>query len=431
VSTRARRVWTGLGVLVLAGLVVVAAIVFWPAPAPPNVAAQPVSPALIARGAYVATAADCIACHTAKGGQPYAGGRAFRLPFGTIYAPNITPDPATGIGAWTDGQFLRAVHKGVGRQGEPLYPAFPYTSYARMTDADALAVKAYLFSLQPVSHQVRKNALVFPFNQRRLVRFWNILFLRGGDFQAEADKPADWNRGRYLVTVLGHCGECHTPRNLLYGPSGAALSGETMQGWTAWNITSDRRHGVGDWSPEEIAAYLRTGYAPGRGVASGPMKEAVDYSLSRISEGDRRAIAIYLKDVPGSANGPEPAMAPHSMTGASFTGPAPGELGQDPGLRIFEGACASCHAWNGRGQQSPAAALAGRRSTHDAAATNVVQTVLRGGDVTTPDGHAFMPAFATSYSDAEIAAVSNFVVRHFGGIEGRATPKTVAGARAE
>ena len=428
-SVRAHRLWGVVGVIAALGVLFALGVLLWPAPSVQAVAIQP-SPELVARGRYVATAADCVACHTTEGGQPYAGGRAFKLPFGTIYAPNITPDRQTGIGAWTAGEFLRAVRQGVGRQGEELYPAFPYTSYHRMTDQDVLAVKAYLATLAPVRHETPRNALAFPFNQRPLMRFWKLLFMPRQGFHADSGKPADWNRGAYLVTALGHCGECHTPRNLLYGPSGRALSGETMQGWTAWNITSDPHHGVGAWSTDEIAAYLRYGYAPGRGVASGPMKEAVDYSLSQLTPQDLTAIAVYLKSTPASDSGPAVAPANAPAARAPPTGPA--DVGPaDRGRRIFEGACASCHAWNGEGQQTPIAALSGRRSVYDPHARNVMQTVLRGGRVAAPQGQAFMPAFGAAYSDAEIAAVSNYVVSHFGGQTGRAAPRDVTRARSE
>ncbi|RAK56462.1 cytochrome c [Phenylobacterium deserti] len=422
---RALAILAGLAVL---GLAVFLAIFFWPAPAARAVAATAPSPQLIARGAYLATAADCVACHTTENGAPYAGGRPFVLPFGTIYAPNITPDRATGIGAWSDGEFIRAMRHGVGRNGEQLYPAFPYTAYSKMPDADMLAVKAYLFRLQPVRNEVRENGLSFPFNQRPLMKFWNILFHRSSEpLRPDPQQTAEWNRGRYLVTSLGHCGECHTPRNLLYGYSGKALSGETMQGWTAWNITSDRAHGVGAWSEADLVSYFRYGYAPGRGVASGPMKEAVDYSLSKLTDADLRAMAVYLKTTDPAAKGPRP-VAPATLTRASVAAPAPGEA-DSLGRQIFEGACASCHAWNGQGQQSPLAALRGRRSVADPKGLNVVQTILRGGNLSTPQGHAFMPAFAQAYSDREIAAVANYVVAHFGGDEGQVSAKDVATAR--
>jgi len=188
-----------------------------PAPtgAPPDLAGAD----LVKRGEYLARAGDCAACHNAPGGKPYAGGYAFKLPFGTIYSSNITPDKETGIGNWNDADFLRAMHDGIGKDGENLYPAFPYTSYTLLTDGDLLAIKAYLFSLKPVHYQPPADNLTFPFNQRFLMKFWNVLFNPGRRFEPNSDRPPEWNRGAYLAEALGHCGDCHTPRNLMFGLS--------------------------------------------------------------------------------------------------------------------------------------------------------------------------------------------------------------------
>jgi mono/diheme cytochrome c family protein len=426
---RGRRIFRVIALLIGIGILGSAAFLFWPAPAAPSIAAPPASAALVARGRYIATAADCVACHTVEGGQEYAGGRAFKLPFGTIYAPNITPDRDTGIGAWTDGQFVRAVRQGIGEHGEDLYPAFTYTSYAGMQVEDVVALKAYLMTLPAVRAKAPSNTLAFPFNQRRLMRFWKLLFLPRPGWKDDPGQPPEWNRGHYLITALGHCGECHTPRNLAYGmKSGSFLAGETMAGWTAWNITPSRGRGIGSWSEDDIVRYLRSGYAPGHAVAGGPMKEAVDYSLSKLSERDLRAMAVYLRSIKAKEHGPSLEDQGAALRGSGFTRPA-SLAGPADGRRIFEGACASCHGWNGQGQQSPVAALVGRRSVLDPEATNVIQTVLHGGSVRTEHGRAFMPGFAEAYSDAEIAAVSNYVVSHFGGQTGKATPKRVAEAR--
>lgn len=419
-----RAVWTTVGVLLAAAILIFLAVVLWPTPPAPQIGATEPSSETIARGAYMAAAADCIACHTAEGGEAYAGGRAFELPFGTIYSPNITPDPQTGIGNWSDGEFLRAMHQGIDRQGEQLYPAFPYTSYSKMSDADALAIKAYLFTLPPARSIRKENDLRFPFDERRLVRFWNILFASRDRFQRERSRTELWNRGAYLVTAVGHCGECHTPRNLLYGLSRKDLAGETMQGWTAWNITSDPDHGIGKWSVDDLMAYMRDGYAPGHGVASGPMKEAVDYSLSRLTEGDRRAIAVYLRSVEPVKSGPVPRAQVAARTDSGT------EVRHNAlGMRIFEGACASCHRLDGEGLQTPAAALLGRRSVADPHGRNVIQTVLAGGSARAPHGHAFMPSFGVAYSDEEIAAASNYVLSHFGGQRASLDARDVAKAR--
>jgi len=427
--SRAARVLAAVvGVVVLIGAVALA-WAWGPRGSAPQVAAPPATPELIARGKYVAEAADCVACHTVAGGTPFAGGRAFTLPFGTIYSPNITPDRETGIGDWTDGEFLRALHQGVRRDGQQLYPAFPYTSYAGMTDADALALKAYLFSLQPVHAPARANTLSFPFDQRPLMRFWNLLFLPRAGFRPDPNKPQAWNRGAYLVTALGHCGECHTPRNFMYGlESGKALSGETIQGWSAWNITSDPDHGIGGWAPDDLAAYLRWGYTPGRGAAGGPMKEAVDNSLSKLTPQDLQAIAVYLKGTKPIARGPRIDPNPPSLAASSFSAPGASEP-DSAGQRLFAGACEGCHAWNGQGRQTPMADLRGLPSVNDPLGLNVVQTILHGNSVAAPQGQAAMPSFSAAYSDAEIAAMSGYVVQHFGGKASRVTAKTVAQAR--
>jgi mono/diheme cytochrome c family protein len=427
-----RRLLGVLVGLVVLAVVVAAAIAFWPAGRARAVTTQPPTPEMIARGRYVATAADCAACHTAEGGRSYAGGRAFKLPFGTIHAPNITADRETGVGAWSAAEFDRAVRDGVGRDGEQLYPAHPYTSFRRMSDSDAAALAAYFQTVPAVRARAPVNHLSFPFDQRPLLRFWKILFMPRRGFEADASKPAEWNRGAYLVTALGHCGECHTPRNLLYGlKNGQALSGETIQGWTAWNITADPHHGVGGWPAGDLVSYLRYGYAPGRGTANGPMKEAIDFSLAKLTPQDLTAIATYLKTTKPSSRGPVMSAMPPSLSASTMTAPPTSDRGDAYGRRIFEGACASCHAWNGQGQQTPIAALAGLPAVADPKGVNVIQTVLRGSSVTAPQGHAFMPGFRADYSDQEIAAVANYVVEHFGGGAGRATPKDVAKARAQ
>ncbi|MBV8681507.1 MAG: c-type cytochrome [Caulobacteraceae bacterium] len=417
--------------IVIVGLVFAGAVLLWPAQPLRTVTAAAQSPQLIAQGRYVATAADCIACHTVPGGEPFGGGRAFTLPFGTIYSPNITPDREHGIGTWTDAQFVRAIKAGVGHNGEELYPALPYTSYHRMSDADALAVKAYLFSLPPAATPSRPNNLAFPFNQRPLMRFWKLLFMPRHEFAADPRQSAQWNRGAYLVTAVAHCGECHTPRNLMYGvDNGRALAGETVQGWTAWNITSDPHHGLGGRGPDAVVAYLHYGYAPGIGAAGGPMKEAIDYSLSQLSTADLQAIAVYLASVRPQASGPLEGVVPQAVANSSPAWPSAGDPHTNAiGKRVFQGACAGCHAWNGKGQVTPLADLAGLRSVNHPKGLNVMQTILHGNSVSAPQGRAAMPAFAAGYSDAEIAALTNYVVGRFGGQNGSARPADVAKAR--
>ena len=274
-------------------------------------------PAQMARGEYLARAADCEACHTAPNGQPFAGGVAFKLPFGTIYSSNITADKETGIGAWSDDEFVRALHAGVDREGRPLYPAFPYTSYTAMSRDDILAIKAYLFSLPVVHAPARPNALSFPFNQRWTLSLWNALFLKKERFQPVQGKPEAWNRGAYLATALGLCGECHTPRNVAFAmDNGKALAGAELQGWTAYNITSDKEHGIGAWSDQELVDYFSKGHAAGRGTASGPMGEVVGYSLQHLSPSDLAALVAYLRDLkPQQSGAPVRAQAAPAVAG--------------------------------------------------------------------------------------------------------------------
>ena len=397
-------------------------------PSPTGVPADFASTDPIARGQYLARAADCQACHTARGGVPFAGGLAFNLPFGTIWSPNITSDKETGIGAWTDAQFLRALHKGVDDEGHPLYPAMPYAAYAQMTDADALAIKAYLFSLQPVHRPNQDNTFAFPFNQRPLMAVWSLLFNPNRRFEPRPDRSPQWNRGAYLAEAMAHCGECHTPRNLAQALNNRRkYAGAVAAGWKAYNITNDRLHGVGAWSDAELAQYLSAGHALGRGTASGPMGEAVDLSLSHLTPTDIAALVAYVRSIPAVATPDQPAPLATSAPAAPKLGVA---AGFDPkGKRIFEGACASCHSWTGQGSLTPWATLTGTRAVNDPTATNVAQIVISGANRRTTAGVAFMPAFGHAYSDDEIAAVANYVTARFGAVPSKVTPKQVAALR--
>jgi mono/diheme cytochrome c family protein len=395
-----------------------------PAPAP--------SAALIARGQYLTRAADCAACHTVQGGQAFAGGRPFKLPFGTLYSTNITADRETGIGGWTDADFVSALHHGVGKDGKRYYPAFPYTSYTGMSDEDAVAIKAYLFSLPTVHAPAKPNTFPFPFNQRWGMIVWNAVFLKDHRFEADAKLTAQQNRGAYLATALGHCGECHTPRNLGYGMKAHhQFAGAVLEGWHAWNLTSDKTAGVGAWSDQDLVSYLNTGHADGHGSAAGPMGEAVEQSLQYLTPADTLALVSYLRTVPARRDKGDLAIgAAPAMLASSAYAPGAGDGQAGLGHRIFEGACASCHQWDGKGQQTPYAALGGGQTVSDPDGANVTQAVLHGAQMHTSAGTAYMPAFGAAYSDQEIAAVSNYVIGHFGGKTGRVTPAMVKTARA-
>ncbi|MEL0168429.1 MAG: cytochrome c [Pseudomonadaceae bacterium] len=376
---------------------------------------------LIARGKYLAAAADCVACHTVPGGEPFAGGVEFKLPFGSLYSPNITPDKGTGIGDWSDADFLGALHEGVGKDGKRYYPAFPYTSYTLMPEDEVLAIKAYLFSLQPVSNTVPENTLSFPYNQRWGMWFWNLVFHDNERFVADPEQSEQWNRGAYLVEGPGHCAECHTPRNFAQALSSSQpLAGNLVQGWQAYNISSDEIYGIGAWSPAELVSYLGKGYAPGKGVASGPMGEVVEHSLRHLTPDDLSAIATYLLSTPAQASG---IARPDSKPAA--TPVADGALGS----KLFAGNCAGCHAWDGGGTQTPIAALGGLKTVNDPAGTNLLGILLRGHGAPGARVDQQMPSFGAGYQDAELAAVGSFVLQHFGQSGGTLSAADVAAKR--
>jgi mono/diheme cytochrome c family protein len=433
-------------IAVVAGLVLVGAVAAWimlppraldfaggptvnlaayhgadPTGAPPELA----SADIVARGKYLAAAADCAVCHTVSGGQPYAGGVAFPTGYGVLYSPNITADRETGIGAWTDADFLRAVHDGVGRAGQRLYPAFPYESYALMTDADVLAIKAYLLSLPPVHAVAPPTRLHFPFDQRWLMAVWSALYSPNQRFQPHPDRSPEWNRGAYLVEALGHCGDCHTPRNLAQAPDNRSkFAGALIGGWRAFNITPDPASGVGGWSDAALTQYLREGHADAHGAAGGPMSEVVTASLSQLTPGDVSAIVAYLRTVPAIRT----AGLPAPVTEPASDAPSRMQASFDPrGKQIFEGACASCHSWSGVSLLTGDATLTGDRAVNDPSAVNVAQMVIAGGG--RPGGAVRMPAFGQAYSDAEIAAVANYVTARFGGAGAHLTAADVARLR--
>jgi len=249
------------------------------------------------RGEYLVRAGGCFSCHTVPGGQKLAGGRALATPFGTFYTPNITPDPATGIGRWTDAQFLDALRQGISPEGTNYFPVFPYTSFTGITDSDALAIKAYLFSLPAVQQENRRHDVPFPFSWRLLQSCWKLLFFSQGPFQSKPDRSAAYNRGAYLVTALAHCSECHTPRNVLgAGRSGHWLAGtpDGPDGQLVPNITPDPATGIGKWDKDDLVELLKTGTTPEQSRVKGAMREVVEDGLKYLSEADLREIADYL-----------------------------------------------------------------------------------------------------------------------------------------
>ena len=393
---------------------------------PTGVPRELANASLVEKGEYLALAADCKACHTVPGDLPFAGGRAFTLPFGTLYTPNITPDKATGIGDWSDADFLRAVHRGIGRDGQRLYPAFPYGSYALLTDDDVLAIKAYLFSLAPVHREARPNTFAFPFNQRWTMAFWSALFVPGSRFEPVARQSPQWNRGAYLVEAAAHCGECHTPRNIAFAmDTRRKFAGGQAEGWNAYNITADPDTGIGAWTAGQLAGYLSSPHGSAAGVASGPMAEAVELSLSRLAPSDIDAMVTYLRSVPPIRD----ASLPRGAGPASESAQA-GASNHPIGKRVFEGSCASCHAWNGAGALVTQATLTGNRAVNDPSAMNVMKMVLA-GSTDADSARPPMPGFAGSLSDTEIAEVANYVTARFGAAPSHATGEDVRKLRAD
>ena len=424
--------------LIYSGIIVVGlgalgagAFFFWPhsLPAVTASADQPTGDALIARGQYLTVAADCAACHTTKGGKPFAGGLAFKLPFGTIYSPNISSDPVNGIGDWSDAEFVRAMRSGVGKHGEDLYPAFPYTSYALLSTDDILAIRAYMKTIAPIAEPSRENSLAFPFNQRYVMRGWKLLFVPGQPFKPDLSRDASWNQGAYLVEALEHCGECHTPRGLMFQrKQGVALSGGEVDGWKAWNITSDRDSGLGSWNDDEIASFLSTGHARGHGPAGGAMREAVDLSLSKLPPSDIEAIVDYMRTVPAVEGTPKTKKAPGAAS-PQAAGSLPRSSEVQLGQQIFAGACASCHGFDGTGKSILRADIVGAHSVSDPDGANLIRVILQGSSDSERLPGKTMPAFAALYSDEEIAASANYVIAQVGAGLGGVRPEDVKKAR--
>ncbi len=362
------------------------------------------SAANIARGAYLARAGDCMACHTARGGVPYAGGRVLETPFGRLAAPNITPEPATGIGTWTPDDFWRALHNGKSKDGRLLYPAFPYTNYTKVTRPDADALFAYLRSLPPVRQPNTPHALDFPYNQQLTLAGWRLLYFKPGVQQPDSARDARWNRGAYLVEGLGHCAACHSTRNR-FGAADSALGGGLIPtiGWYAPSLTSDAEAGLGKWSEAHIVQLLGTGVAPGASV-TGPMAEVVAQSLQYLSKDDLGAMAVYLKSLPAAPASERPAAA------------RPSEQEMQAGAKLFGQHCATCHGERGEGK-GPYPALSGNRALTLAEPVNAIRVVLNGGFAPGTAGNPRpygMPPFGHALQDAEVATLITWLRASWG-----------------
>jgi len=395
-------------VLAVGSLVILAIALAWPragfVPAS-SPDAWATTPANIARGAYLARAGDCIACHTARGGVAYAGGRALDTPFGRFYGPNLTPDRTTGIGAWSADDFWHALHNGIAPSGRLLYPAFPYTNYTKVTRPDADALFAYFRSLPPQRQANRPHEIRFPYNQQALLAGWRLLYFRPAEFKAQSARSASWNRGAYLVEGLGHCSACHGARNSLGATDGALAGGMIPSlGWYAPSLTANAEAGLGDWSEAHIVALLGTGISP-RGSATGPMAEVVARSLQHLSPSDLSAMAGYLTSLAATPSVPQPAPAPA------------GEQVLAEGGRIYAAQCAACHGDDGKGRSPAYPPLAGNRAVTITPAVNAIRMTVNGGFPPGTRGNPRpygMPPFGHELNDAQVAAVLTWVRASWG-----------------
>jgi len=400
----------------------------------------------IERGRYLATAGDCIACHSVPGGKPMAGGLALATPLGAIVATNITPSATHGIGKYTLKQFSDAVRHGVRADGANLYPAMPYTAYARVTDADTAALYDYfMHGVEAVdTAPAQKTDLPFPFNIRLSMAGWNWLFLDTKPFVADTAKSMEWNRGAYLARGLAHCSTCHTPRNALMAEQlSKQLGGFDLGTWFAPNISSDVNSGVGGWSQQELVDYLRTGRAAGKAQAAGPMAEAIDHSLRHLSDADLNAIAHYVKSVPAIRDKAD--TKPVTQWGqagddlAAIRGVAlPQNLNKMSGAQLYDAQCASCHQARGEGSfDGSLPPLFHNSVTGRSNSNNLVMAILDG--VERPDGkgrHAagqaashVMPAFRQTLSDEQIVTLGNYVQKMYGNPDVKVTAEQVTTLR--
>ncbi len=401
-----------LGIALLAGmavLVAVAALVWHlnvqdepDVSAPVAASTSAPTPAVVARGQYLARAGDCMACHTARGGATFAGGLALATPFGTVYTSNLTPDRETGIGTWTSAEFWRALHNGRAKSGRLLYPAFPYTNYTKVTREDSDALYAWLRTLAPIHQPNRPNALRWPYNTQAALAVWRALFFKPGTYVPDGNRTAEWNRGAYLIQGLGHCSACHATRNVLGATSGALdLAGGLIpvQNWYAPSLESAHEAGVADWDVPRIVELFKTGTTR-HGWVTGPMAEAVLNGTQYLSQQDLVAMAQYLKALPGP-----------KASGAASVPPAHARVNPAValwGARLYKDNCAQCHGATGQGVPQAYPALAGNRAVTMDSPANLVQMVLYGGFAPATAGNPRpfgMPPYVLVLNDGEIAAV--------------------------
>lgn len=379
----------------------------------------------IQRGEYLTRAGNCMGCHTARGGKPYAGGRELVTPFGKFVTPNITPDNGTGIGHWSEEDFWQALHYGKGRDGSYLYPVFPYTEYTKVTRQDADAIFAYLRSLTPVAQTNPPHKITSPYDNQFLLFLWRTWYFKEGIYEPDDSKSEEWNRGNYLVQGLGHCNACHTPRNVWGASQDDKLAGGEIMGtyWYAPSLISHREAGMGEWPVDEIAKLLSTGVT-GHAVTSGPMATIVRQSLQYLSKDDMRAVAVYLQSL-GEKRGEE---APRKIP------PMPERVSRYLALGepVYIKHCQECHGKSGEGVPRVYPPLAGNRSVTMTSPLNTIRSVLYGGFLPATAGNPRpygMPPFQHIIRDHEIAWVVSYIRNAWGNFGSLVSPEDVDSSR--
>lgn len=350
-------------------------------------------------GAYLATAGDCTSCHTAPGGKPFAGGLKMANQFGYLLTPNITPDIETGIGSYSKDDFFRVLHNGVNKKDQDLYPFMPYGAYTKVTREDSDKIYDYLRTIQPVSNSIEVNHLDFPFNIRSSMIVWRELFFKPGTYKSDPTQSAAWNRGAYLVEGLGHCSSCHSPRNLMGAiENSKAYTGSVIDGWYALNITSNPLTGLGKWSAQDIARFLKTGSYESKTTALGPMEEVVHNSTGKMTDSDLLAMGTYLKTLPANSSLSEDQKKVDANTLV--------------GTRLYIDNCSGCHQSSGRGITGVIPPLAGNPAVIAAQPNNIIKVIIRG--ITARNGYIPMPSFASRLNDQEIVEITNYIRSNWG-----------------
>jgi mono/diheme cytochrome c family protein len=372
----------------------------------------------IAHGKALVIAGDCASCHTSDPAKPFAGGKRINTPFGGIYSPNLTPDRDTGLGAWSEGDFHRALRSGVAPDGSRYYPAFPYPYFTKLTRQDIEAIRVYLATLAPVHSIERPPELRWPLNYRVVMRVWNALFFRPGIFEPNQQKSTEWNRGGYLVTGAAHCGACHTPKNLFGADRrGRSFGGGEVDGWYAPRLDNAARSGLKSWSEDDLVEYLSSG-RNGKSHADGPMAEVVVNSTSQMSDADVRAIAVYLKDLPAGAS--EPVVTP------------PPDADMAAGKAVYDHNCVSCHEADGSSAPRIYPPLPGNALLQSGDPLSTLRIILDGAQTVTTrraPNPGSMPAYAKQLSDSEVADVANYIRNSWGNAAPLVTPTQVKRAR--